>query len=90
MTQHIRTFTNNRHWDIFHTPRSIALALLGEVGELAELFQWSDDEGFVHDVLSEEMLDKAGQEIADISIYLLPLCDVCDIHLGEIMMKLLE
>ncbi len=57
---------------------------------MAELFQWSDDEGFVHDVLSEEMLDKVGQEIANILIYLLRLCDVCDIHLGEIMMKLLE
>jgi len=60
------------------------------VGELAELFQWSGDEGIVHEVLSPETLDKVGQEIADVSIYLLRLCDVCHVPLGEVMMELLE
>ena len=89
MTSLIRNFANERQWYRYHTPRNIALALLGEVGELAELFQWSGDEGLVHDVLSEETLDKAGQEIADVSIYLLRLCDVCHVPLGEVMMELL-
>ena len=60
------------------------------MGELAELFQWSGDEGLVSDLLSEETLDKVGQEIADVSIYLLRLCDVCQVPLGEVMMVLLE
>ena len=29
-----------RNWTQFHTPRNLVLALVGEVGELAELFQW--------------------------------------------------
>ncbi len=86
----IRNFANERQWDRYHTPRNIALALLGEVGELAELFQWSGDEGLVHDMLSEETLDKVGQEIADVSIYLLRLCDVCHVPLGEVTMELLK
>lgn len=86
----IRNFANERQWHRYHTPRNIALALLGEVGELAELFQWSGDEGLVQEVVSEETLDKAGQEIADVSIYLLRLCDVCHVPLGEVMMELLD
>ena len=29
-----------RNWTQYHTPRNLVLALVGEVGELAELFQW--------------------------------------------------
>lgn len=90
MTLLIQNFANERQWHRYHTPRNIALALLGEVGELAELFQWNGDEGLAQDVLCEETLDKAGQEIADVSIYLLRLCDVCHVPLGEVTMELLN
>lgn len=36
----MRTFTDERDWAKFHDPKSLVLALVGEVGELAELFQW--------------------------------------------------
>ena len=36
----MRTFTDQRDWNKFHDPKSLLLALVGEVGELAELFQW--------------------------------------------------
>jgi dCTP diphosphatase len=29
-----------RNWTQYHTPRNLVLALVGEVGELAEIFQW--------------------------------------------------
>ena len=32
-----------REWDQFHTPRNLALALTGEVGELCEIFQWKGE-----------------------------------------------
>lgn len=32
-----------REWDQFHTPRNLALALVGEVGELCEIFQWKGE-----------------------------------------------
>ena len=32
-----------RNWDQFHTPRNVLLAMVGEVGEVAELFQWKED-----------------------------------------------
>ena len=88
ITYMIRHFANERLWNRFHTPRNIALALLGEVGELAEIFQWKFDEGKID--LSEEVLDKVGQEIADVSIYLIRLADVSHVELGKVTMQLLK
>ena len=36
----MRQFTVERDWEQFHDPKSLVLALVGEVGELSELFQW--------------------------------------------------
>lgn len=84
----IRTFANERQWNRFHTPRNIALALIGEVGELAELFQWKGDVGEL--ALSEEERDKIGQEIADCAIYLLRLADVSHVCLGQVTIDMLD
>lgn len=85
----IRNFANERLWNRYHAPRNIALALFGEAGELAELLQWTGDEGGM-DRLTEKELDKVGQELADVSIYLLRLSDVCHIQLGEATVQLLD
>ncbi|KAL3807654.1 hypothetical protein ACHAXA_007944 [Cyclostephanos tholiformis] len=87
----VRNFANERQWYRYHTPRNIALAIMGELGELSELFQWlGDGNDRVADVLTEEMLDKVGQEIADVAIYLIRLCDVCHVPLGGVSMHLLD
>ena len=36
----MREFTEARDWARFHDLKSLTLALVGEVGELAELVQW--------------------------------------------------
>ncbi|CAD7954234.1 unnamed protein product [Amoebophrya sp. A25] len=40
----LREMVRLRDWEQFHTPRNLILALTGEVGELAELFQWRGDD----------------------------------------------
>jgi dCTP diphosphatase len=35
-----KSWVVERNWTQFHSPRNLVLALVGEVGELAELFQW--------------------------------------------------
>src|SRR4051812_42615810 len=37
-------FAKERNWLQFHTPRNLLLALVGEVGELSEIFQWKSDD----------------------------------------------
>eukprot|EP00106_Octopus_bimaculoides_P015481 XP_014782923.1 PREDICTED: dCTP pyrophosphatase 1-like [Octopus bimaculoides] len=36
-------FCTERNWAQYHTPRNVLLALVGEVGELAEIFQWKGE-----------------------------------------------
>lgn len=98
MTLLLRQFALDRLWDRFHTPRNVALALIGEVGELAELFQWSGDvdetksgdqtASLVAIGWKDEEVDKVGQEIADVTIYLIRLADVCGVSLGQVSLKL--
>lgn len=78
----MRTFTAARDWDRFHDPKSLVLALVGEVGELAELFQWlpADEARQLADV--QPLRTRVGEEIADVLIYLVRLADVLGIELA--------
>lgn len=69
-------FTAARDWAQFHDPKSLILALTGEVGELAELFQWAAPSG------EGVSTTRAGEEMADVLIYLLHLANALDIDLG--------
>ena len=80
LTAAIRKFAAERDWARFHRPRSLLLALVGEMGELAEIFQFKEDE---NQTIALEELDKAQQEIADVAIYLLRLADVCGVRIGK-------
>lgn len=82
-----RRFAVDRDWLQYHTPRNLALALMGEIGELAELFQFLGDDD-TNSYTSAEQLDKIGQEIADITIYMCRLSDVCNISLTEAIRSL--
>lgn len=79
VTGRIRVFATERLWSRYHTPRNLVLALMGELGELAELFQWRGDESESGGMegWSQDDLDHVGQEFADVAIYLLRLADVC-------------
>jgi NTP pyrophosphatase (non-canonical NTP hydrolase) len=59
---------------------------------LAELFQWigDDDNKDIGSCFTMETLDKIGQEMADVSIYLIRLCDVCNVKLGEVVLNVLD
>lgn len=75
----LRTFASDRDWDQFHSPKNLAMALAGEVGELVEIFQWlSESES---SDLSDTNRHRATEEIADLQIYLLRIADILGIDL---------
>jgi NTP pyrophosphatase (non-canonical NTP hydrolase) len=86
----MRVFTEERDWAQFHDPKSLILALVGEVGELAELFQWLPAEAAVARVREEPLRSRVGEELADVLIYLVRLADVLEIDLGEAASKKLH
>ena len=79
----IADFAKERDWDQFHTPRNILLALVGEVGELAECFQWKGEVVRNLPEFSESEKIHVGEELADVLIYTVRLADVCGISLDD-------
>jgi NTP pyrophosphatase (non-canonical NTP hydrolase) len=79
----MRAFTAERDWDKFHDPKSLLLALVGEVGELAELFQWLPAAEARSLAATEPLRSRAGQELADVLLYLIRLADVLEIDLAD-------
>ncbi|MBP2475334.1 NTP pyrophosphatase (non-canonical NTP hydrolase) [Crossiella equi] len=74
-------FISERDWDRFHTPKNLAMALVGEVGELAEVFQWLTDEEAEQVMTDPERAVKVRHEMADVLSYLLRLATVLDVDL---------
>ena len=83
LRRRIADFAKERDWDQFHTPRNILLALVGEVGELAECFQWKGEVERDLPAFSEPEKIHVGEELADVLIYTVRLADVCGISLTD-------
>jgi dCTP diphosphatase len=77
----LRTFAHDRDWDQFHTPKNLAMALAGEVGELLEVFQWMTPEQAAA-VMDGDRAGDVEDELADILIYLVRLADVLGVDLA--------
>ena len=78
----LRAFVDERDWGQFHDPKSVLLALVGEVGELAELLQWLPAEQVRARAAQEPLRTRVGEELADVLLYLVLLADVLGVDLG--------
>ncbi len=76
-----RRFVEERDWTRYHTPKNLAQALAGEVGELSEIFQWrTEGESSRLDPHDRRLVE---EELADILIYVLRLADVLAVDLEQ-------
>lgn len=78
----MRAFVAEWDWARFHDPKSVLLALVGEVGELAELLQWLPAEQARSLAAAEPLRSRLGEEMSDVLLYLVLLADVLDIDLA--------
>lgn len=81
----IAAFADARNWDQFHTPKNLAMALVGEAGELVAEFQWLKPEESTFASMSKEKLRDIELEIADVTIYLLRLADKLDVDIATVV-----
>ena len=86
----IQSFSDERDWSQFHTPKNLVLSLVSEIGELAEIVQWKSDDELDNYLKTQEGLSKISEEIADIAIYLVRLCQQQKLDLTQIMEHKLE
>ena len=70
----IQAFREDRDWNRYHTPRNLAVSVAIEAGELCEHFQWDNEDDIGKHV--DDNLSLIGEEIADVMIYCLNLCQV--------------
>ncbi|XP_011084149.1 dCTP pyrophosphatase 1-like [Sesamum indicum] len=90
LKEKMANFAEERDWDQFHSPRNLLLALVGEVGELSEIFQWKGEvPRGLPDWQEQEKLH-LGEELSDVLLYLIRLSDVCGIDLGKAALRKLE
>lgn len=73
----LRAFAAERHWQTFHTPKNLSMALIKEAAEIVEHFQWQTAEESL--ALNPEQQAAVGEEIADVLMYLVQLADMLNI-----------
>ncbi|KAJ7954687.1 dCTP pyrophosphatase 1-like [Quillaja saponaria] len=87
LSRKLEEFAKARDWGKYHSPRNLLLAMVGEVGELSEIFQWRGevDRGLPNWAESDK--EHLGEELSDVLLYLIRLADICGIDLGHAATK---
>jgi len=89
VTVSVSEFATEREWEQFHTPKNLAMALAGEVGELVAEFQWLTPEESALQP-TDQRYQPVSHEIADVFILVLRLAEVLDLDLLEATMEKLR
>lgn len=88
--ERLRQFVEARDWDQFHTPKNLSMGLAAETGELIACFQWltaaESEQVLDDDVRANQVLD----ELGDVGIYLLMLCDRLGVALSEVVSRKID
>ena len=79
----LREFAVARAWEQFHTPKNLAMALAGEVGELVAELQWLMPEEASRVMDDADAAARMRSELGDVTIYLVRLADVLGVDLVE-------
>lgn len=76
----INKFRDDRHWRQFHNPKDLSISISLEAAELLENFQWNTNEEALN-----KNLQGIQEEIADVFIYLIMLCDDLNLDIKAII-----
>ena len=79
----VQAFVDARDWQQFHSPKNLSMSLSIEAAELMELFQWLDLDEAKDAMKTGADRENAIDEIADVLIYALAVCNSNDIDVAE-------
>ena len=79
----LQTFADERDWQKYHSPKNLAMALTGEVGELVEIFQWQTEAQSWQAAQTPATAQAVRDELADVLMYLVRLSSVLGVDLNE-------
>lgn len=84
----LRAFADERDWNQFHSPKNLCMALMVEVAELMEPFQWMSEAQSCD--LTLACKSAVTDELADVLLYLVRLSDRLDVDLLTAALHKLE
>ncbi|MCZ8218845.1 MAG: nucleotide pyrophosphohydrolase [Acidovorax sp.] len=79
----LQKFADERDWNQYHSPKNLAMALTGEIGELVEIFQWLTEEQSKAVAQDPKTARAVRDELADVLLYMVRLSSVLGVDLNE-------
>jgi len=79
----VEAFVAARDWQIYHTPKNLAMSVAIEAAEILEHFQWFDADESAARMQDPVRRAAVADEMADVAIYLLSLANSVDIDLSD-------
>lgn len=90
LKEEVACFVEERAWEQFHSPKNLSMSIAIEAAELMEHFQWVTGPEARLLTRDPDKYEQVIQEVADITIYILSLCNSLNINLSEAVGKKLK
>lgn len=81
----VMAFNTARDWEPYFSPKNLAMSIAIEAAELMEIVQWVDSETAAAHVQNSHNRARVAEELADVLIYCLTLCNTLDLDLTQIV-----
>ena len=86
----IKKFVQERDWEGFQKPSSLAMSAAIEVGELLERFQWLTHDEIAELLKNDDYRISIEDEISDVMIYMIRLADTIGVKPTTMILRKLE
>lgn len=80
----VETFTHERDWDRFHTPKDLSIGIVSEAAELLELFRFLSEDEALEALDEPEFRDRVADELGDTLFFLVRFCNRFGFDLLEV------
>lgn len=85
----MKEFVEEREWTGYHNPKNLSMSIAIESAELMEIFQWMNTDESMK-IMETDEAEHVKEEIADIMLYCLSLCNTLELDPDTIIKSKLE
>ena len=85
--QMVSQFVEERDWLQYHDPKNLVMALMSEVGELADQFRWVKNTESHALAASPDHAEEVADELADIMMFAIEFASVCNIDISAAIVR---
>jgi NTP pyrophosphatase (non-canonical NTP hydrolase) len=83
----VGAFVDARAWEVYHTPKNLAMSIAIEAAEILEHFQWLTPAESADLVADPATHAAVADELADVMIYCLSFANQCQIDISDAVQK---